>query len=67
MWIEKFDPELFTSIVDELVTESNSDDMYYFLCRLAWTISKQYDSEERYDALLDECKMWKQNTSCFNE
>ena len=48
-------------------TRTSSDDVYSLLCRLAGTVSRQYDDEEQLMALEEECEMWQKDTTCFRD
>jgi len=62
-----FNARWFAKLIHDMELNTSSDDVYDFLCRLAGTVSKQYDDEEQLMALEEECEMWKKDSSCFAE
>lgn len=55
----------FARKVHSLERKHGSDAVYGLLCRLAGTVSKQYDSEEQIEALIEECEMFEKDPDCF--
>ena len=56
----------FAKTVNNLEIKYWSNNVYSLLCRLAGTVSKQYDPEEQLMALEEECEMFEKNPSCFD-
>jgi len=64
--LQNFDAKWFAKLINDLEIQTTSDNVYYFLCRLAWTVSKQYDEEEQLMALEEECEMFQKDSNCFD-
>lgn len=61
------DIKKLSSFIKKATREWLYNEVYSLLCRLAWTISKQYDEEEQEEAIQEELLEWLNNPECFNE
>jgi hypothetical protein len=54
-------------IVNTLLERKWNKQVQSLLYWIWWTIWKWYDSEEKYDTIIDNCKEWLENPTCFND
>ena len=64
--MKETDIKKLSSFIKKATKEWLHNEAYSLLCRLAWTISKQYDEEEQEEAIQEELEKWLKNPECFN-